>query len=427
MTALGVIPGAGAFTFGLQSGRFQTPKGVPCLPRNISYRPVYHFPIPTMTNPLAALAVVLREQKETLFTRWESVISELPGAAELDAPALRDHIPQFIDELISAIGDRDDEVVGLVGAGSPLEHGVQRLAVGFDIKEVVVEYNVLRGAVLDVAESAGLRLSAEDSRVINNIIDDAIAWAVDTYAREQAVELQRRREEHFAFIAHDVRTPLNAIALTATMLAEDLRPDDHESADMLRVLQRNVLRIDALIRRVMEEEKNLADVKEMSVVRREIDVWPLVHRFLQDLRPVTEAAQIRVHNLVPRNLTADADADLMARAFQNLIGNAVKFAPGGDIEVGAREIATGVECWVSDNGAGIAPDRIDRIFEKLETDPDPKRAGFGLGLAICKQVVEAHGGEISVESEPGRGATFRFTIPPPPPGPVASRATPQML
>jgi two-component system phosphate regulon sensor histidine kinase PhoR len=366
-----------------------------------------------MIVQLAALASVLREQKATLFARWETVVGELPGAARLDVPTLRDHIPQFIDEMIAAIGHQEEEVVGQKGAGSPLEHGIQRLAAGFDIKEVVIEYNVLRGAVLDLAEAAGLRLSAEEARVINSIIDDAIAWAVDAFAREQAVELQRRREEHFAFIAHDVRTPLNAIALTATLLAEDLKPDDHESADMLRVLQRNVKRIEGLIRRVMAEEKNRSAVTGMALARREIDLWPLVHRLFQDLQPVIAAAEIRTRNLVPRDLVLDADADALTRTFENLVGNAVKFAPGGEIAIGAKESEGAVECWVADTGAGIPRERLDKVFDKLETDPDPKRAGFGLGLAICKQAVEAHGGEISVESEPGRGATFRFTIPQP--------------
>ena len=363
-----------------------------------------------MPAQLAALAVVLHENKATLFARWQAAVRELPGAAHLDGPALRDHIPQFIDEMIAAIARQDEEVAG-GGPGSPVAHGMQRLAAGFDIKEVVIEYNVLRGAAHDVAESGGIRLCADEWRIINNIIDDAIAWAVDTFAREQAAELQRRREEHFAFVAHDVRTPLNAIALTAEMLAADLSPDAHESADMLRALQRNVRRIDDLIRRVMEENHDPEAGEGFRPVRREIDLWPLVHRLLKDLRPVTEAAQIRISNSIPRHLSLDADAGLLTRVFQNLVGNAVKSAPGGEIEIGAKEVGNGVECWVRDNGVGIEPERIGRIFDKGETDADPTRAGFGLGLTIFKQIVEAHGGKISVESHPGTGATFLFTVP----------------
>ena len=366
-----------------------------------------------MPAQLAALAAVLRENRSTLIACWEASVRQLPGAAHLDGLALRDHIPQFIDEMIAAIARHDEEVAG-GGPGSPVEHGLQRLAAGFDIKEVVIEYNVLRGAVQEVAETSGLHLRAEDCRVVNHIIDDAIARAVDTFAREQAVERQRRQEEYFAFIAHDIRTPLNAISLTADLLAEELSAGAHDSADMLRTMQRNVRRIDDLIRRIMAQEQHLEAGEGLRPVRREIDLWPLVHRLLHDMRPVTEAAQIRTANAVPRHLTLDADASLLARALQNLAGNAVKFAPGGEIEIGAREMEDGVECWVRDNGAGIAPDRIERIFDKLETDPDPARAGSGFGLAILKQIVEVHGGGITVESAPGSGSTFRFTIPAPP-------------
>ena len=364
-----------------------------------------------MTDQLAVLAMTLSQHKAALYARWEAVVSELPGAANLPIPTLRDHIPQFIEEMIAAIARRNEAVIGRRSGGSPLEHGVQRLAVGFDIKEVVIEYNVLRGAVHHVAEAANISLTAHEWQIIHHIIDDAIAWAVDTFAREQALELQRRREEHFAFIAHDVRTPLSAIALTAQLLAEDLPPESEESADMIRALQRNINRIDDLIRRVMEEQKSTEATEGLRLVRRDMDLWPLVHQLLQDLRPVTEAANIEIINKVPRHLTVNADAGLLARALQNLVSNAVKFAPNGTIEIGARELDNGIECWVQDNGVGIAPERLDRIFDKLETDLDPTRAGFGLGLAIFKQIVEAHGGEGSVQSHPGDGATFLFTIP----------------
>lgn len=366
-----------------------------------------------MPTQLAALAAILRENKTTLIGRWQATVCELPGAAHLDGPTLRDHVPQFIDELIAAIA-RHDEEVATGRPGSPVEHGLQRLAAGFDIKEVVIEYNILRHAVHDAAESAGLRLRVDDCRVINHIIDDAIAWAVDAFAREQAEERRRSREEYFAFVAHDIRTPLNAISLTADLLAEDVIAAAPDAVEMLRALQRNVRRIDDLIRRIMAEDQHRDGDESFHPVRRELDLWPLVHQLLRDVRPVIDAANIRTANAVPRHLTVDADASLLARAMQNLVGNAVKFAPGGEIEIGAREMPNGVECWVRDNGTGIAPERIAVIFDKRETDPDPARAGSGFGLAILKRIVEAHGGTVSVESLPGSGSTFRFTIPTPP-------------
>ena len=102
---------------------------------------------------------------------------------------------------------------------------------------------------------------------------------------------------------------------------------------------------------------------------------------------------------------------MLTRIFQNLIANAIKYTPRGEVIIGAHAgEADGVECWVADNGEGIPSDLIAKIFDKLETDPD-KEGGLGLGLAIVKTFVEAHGGAVVVESELGKGSTFRFALP----------------
>src|SRR5262249_22755270 len=101
----------------------------------------------------------------------------------------------------------------------------------------------------------------------------------------------------------------------------------------------------------------------------------------------------------------------ITQVFQNLLSNAIKYTAKGEITVGATVTEVNkVRCWVSDTGTGIAPDRLLKIFEKFETDPK-KKGGLGLGLPIVKQIVEAHGGQIVVESEVGRGSTFSFTLP----------------
>jgi signal transduction histidine kinase len=363
-----------------------------------------------MNNRLIALAEVLREQKPNIIARWREVVRELAGASGLDASTLRDHIPQFIDEMISVIASRsDDAVVGKYGLGSPVKHGIQRLAVGFDIKELVVEYNILRGAVLGAAEIAGRQLTPDEYHVVNHIVDNAIAEAVDIFARAQAADRQRQRDEHLAFVAHDVRTPLNAISLIATLLSEELGPEARELAELLRALQRNVQRIEELVHHILHETQN-QDRDGSDLICREFDFWPLVHQLIQDLKPVTTVAHVQICNLVPHHLTAYGDAGLITRVLQNLVGNSIKFAPGGKITIGAKD-ETETECWIQDNGEGIAPERLESIFEKYETDANSNRAGFGLGLAIVKKIIESHGGKVSVESRLGEGTTFRFTLP----------------
>jgi signal transduction histidine kinase len=127
---------------------------------------------------------------------------------------------------------------------------------------------------------------------------------------------------------------------------------------------------------------------------------------------VAETASTQLINRISEDLTVYADASLLKRVFQNLIANAIKYTPRGEIVIGAQEAgAEGeVECWVSDNGVGIPEDRLEIIFDKQESDPE-KEGGTGLGLAIVKTFVEAHGGKVTVERREGIGSTFRFILP----------------
>ena len=107
-----------------------------------------------------------------------------------------------------------------------------------------------------------------------------------------------------------------------------------------------------------------------------------------------------------------AQSRFLPSIFQNLLGNAIKDTPRGEVVIGARELSTDgtVECWVSDNGSGIPEELLGKIFEKGETDPQSD-LGTGLGLAIVKTLIEAHGGNVSVESSKSDGSTFWFSLP----------------
>jgi signal transduction histidine kinase len=150
----------------------------------------------------------------------------------------------------------------------------------------------------------------------------------------------------------------------------------------------------------------------MRLERRELDLWLLVEGLLTDLKPLVENSPVRVVNSVPTHLTTFADALLLGQVFQNLLSNALRYTTEGQIVIGAQCIDDGktVRCWVNDTGTGIEPERLGRVFDKLETDAD-RQGGLGLGLAIVKKVVEAHGGQVFVQSEIGVGSTFTFIIP----------------
>ena len=166
----------------------------------------------TVSN-LEKLAALIKKDREALLTNWRDQVRQLPSARDLNIPALNDHIPSLIDELISALRSRSDQTIPeALAEGSPPAHGLQRLQEAFDLEEVVAEYNILRGCVHDLAENDGLSLQGEPFHIMNRLLDQAIGLAVQTYATQRALDVQQRREEYLAFVAHDLRTPLNAVA-----------------------------------------------------------------------------------------------------------------------------------------------------------------------------------------------------------------------
>lgn len=358
--------------------------------------------------------MLIQQERDALLSAWRQQVRQLPSAKDLDTPTLNDHIPRLIDELAAALRSRSDQTIPeALNAGTPPAHGLQRAQDGFDVEEVVAEYNVLRGCIHDLADSHGLRLQGQPFHILNRVLDEAIGLAVQTFVTQKALEVQRRREEYLAFVAHDLRTPLNAIALAARVLEMTLggQGANAESAQMLKSLRRNVQQLDTLIGKVLQENTNLVTETGLKLEQRWFDLWPLVEALIHDLHPVAGSASTRLVNQVSDDMVVYADAGLLRRVFQNLIANAIRYTPRGEVIIRAQKREQdGIECWVSDNGAGIPADRLDKVFDQLETDPQSKD-GVGLGLAIVKAFIEAHGGKVTVESQEGVGSAFRFTLP----------------
>jgi signal transduction histidine kinase len=364
---------------------------------------------------LEKLAALLRQESHALLSRWRLQVRQLPSAEHLDVPTLNDHLPGLLEELAAAFQSSSDETIAeALGEGSSPAHGLQRVDDGFDIVEVVAEYNLLRGCIHDLADDHGFSLQGKPFHILNRVLDGAIGLAVQTFAAQRAREVQRRREEYLTFVAHDLRTPLNAISLALKVVELSL-PEGGASpgaTQMLKSLRRNVQHLEGLVVKVTEEATNLQTEIGIKLERRVFDLWPLVEALVHDLHPVAGNTSTRLINNVPDDFVVYADAGLLRRVFQNLAANAIKYTPCGEVTIGIRELDEGaaVECWVSDNGAGIPEEFLHRIFDKGETDPDSE-GGSGFGLAIVKTFIEAHGGSVTVESKEGFGSTFRFSLP----------------
>jgi two-component system, OmpR family, phosphate regulon sensor histidine kinase PhoR len=364
---------------------------------------------------LSKLATLVRLEREGLLLRWRQEVRKLPSAQGLDTPTLNDHIPGLLDELAEALDSNSRQTIpeALVEDSAQV-HGLQRLRDAFDIEEVVAEYNILRGGIHDLANDNGISLQGRPFHVINRVFDGAIGVALQTYATQRALEVQKRREEYLAFVAHDLGTPLFAISLAERVLERTLpkRGYTADSAQMLKTLRRSVQQLEGLVRKVLDENANLQTEAGIKLQRRDFDLWPLVESLMEELQPLAQAAGTRLVNSVPDDLVGFADASLLKRIFQNLIANAIRYTPGGEVVVAALAPAEEevIRFTVSDNGAGIASELLDCVFNKGETDAASDDS-TGLGLAIVRKFTEAHGGKVEVASTLGKGSTFTFFLP----------------
>ncbi|HEV2840365.1 MAG TPA: HAMP domain-containing sensor histidine kinase [Chthoniobacterales bacterium] len=358
------------------------------------------------------LADVFGRCQEEIIAEWRSQAGELLRELNLDKLTLTDHVPDLIAEITRDLAlSRDGKISREQTRGSPPVHGVQRFHDGLDVGEVVAEYNLLRVAFITVAERNGLYLVGDAARIINHRIDEAVRLAVMAFAAQQALIRKEQEDEHLSFIVHDLRTPLNAVSLLVDGLRQGL---DEKSltgtGDLFEIIRRNLQRVEDLIKKVLDTNVQPTGIgSSFRPERRTFELWPLVQRLILDLRSVSSNHAIEVVNEIPSALTLFADAGLISQVFQNLLGNAFKYAARGRVVVSAHADADGVTCIVHDNGAGIPLEMLSKVFDKLASDPD--KEGTGLGLAIVKQIVEAHGGTVSAESTQGAGATLTFTIP----------------
>jgi two-component system phosphate regulon sensor histidine kinase PhoR len=363
---------------------------------------------------LVRFAEIIQRNREVLLKSWRDEVRQLPAAANLDTPTLNDHVPPLLDELTAALrAGHFESILHSQLENSPKLHGLQRLRVGFDIVEVVAEYNILRELLQNLAETNGVSIAGDVNLILNRVIDRGIAAAVDSYAKEKAAEIQQRREEHLSFVMHDLRTPLSAIRTAGLILESSLPPEAKTDRvkNMLELQKRNAERLNALLKTASQEHYNLAASREQSRLElRYFDLWVLVEELIRDLDPLVDQTRVKLINAVPDDFVIFADVLLLTQVFQNLLSNAIKYTASGHIIFGAEQTEEWTRCWVTDSGTGIPAERLGMVFEKLETDPD-RKDGLGLGLAIVKKVIEAHGGQITVASTLGGGSTFSFTLP----------------
>ena len=224
--------------------------------------------------------------------------------------------------------------------------------------------------------------------------------------RLQAAESQRRRL--LADVTHELRTPLSVIQGRLEGVMDGVYPADEATLSAILDETRHMSRIIEDLRVL-----SLAESGALRLARGPVDLGEVADDALEAYRGAAETAGVSLRSEVPEDLpAADADATRVREVLENLVSNAIRYTPaGGSVTVGAgRDGSETIAVTVADTGRGVAADELPRLFERFHRSPDSP--GTGLGLAIARDLVRAHGGELTAASAgEGRGTTMRFTLP----------------
>ncbi len=226
-------------------------------------------------------------------------------------------------------------------------------------------------------------------------------------------QLERTREEFVANVSHELRTPLSLIKGYVETLLDGARHNPEVAQRFLKIIERNAQRLDLLIQDLLTI--SALESGRMKLNLQPVDLHSLAEKVLNDLHGKADARGTTLLNLLPA-FFAQVDANRLDQVFANLIDNAIKYGrTQGRVTVGGRQTETGmIEVSVTDDGPGIPTEALDRVFERfyrVDKARSRDQGGTGLGLSIVKHIIQSHGGEVWVESELGKGATFYFTLP----------------
>ncbi|HXT01703.1 MAG TPA: HAMP domain-containing sensor histidine kinase [Elusimicrobiota bacterium] len=235
-------------------------------------------------------------------------------------------------------------------------------------------------------------------------------------AHERLTELKDRLEAKTRLmqdVAHELKNPLSVIHGYSSFLSREKVPAD-EMSKALRAIHSNAERLIAMVEQLQDAVR--LENSHFAVDTHAVEGAALIQMAAEsaELEAARRGIRLRWRSPLGDSLHVVADPKRVLQVLANLIGNALKFTPeGGVVDIHGQRDGRAVRVCVIDSGPGIPADELPHMFGRFHQtrDNDQKQKGLGLGLSICKGLVEAHGGRIWVESQPGAGAAFNFTLP----------------
>jgi signal transduction histidine kinase len=332
------------------------------------------------------------------FQRFPIHAHDQGGFARVVGSGASQHLRDVTDEYLRGVATSADQLECLKGLGMQSVTSVPLRT----RREVI-------GALALVMTRSGRRFEARDVPFAEDLARRAAAAIDNARLYAEAQRALTARDEILGVVAHDLRSPLNAIKLSATLLARKVEtPVTRDAAESILL---STERANRLIQDLLDVSRSEAGA--FTIAPSPQPIIRLTDRAVHSQQAFAAAAGIELRTEpATAPATVVADADRVLQVFENLIGNAIKFTgAGGTVMVGHAPDDDGVRLWVRDTGHGILPEHLPHLFDRFWQGRPSDRRGAGLGLLICRAIVEAHGGRIWAESRPGSGSSFFFTLP----------------
>jgi signal transduction histidine kinase len=356
-----------------------------------------------------ALHRILSSRRDEVIARWKQKVQGEITPESIPHFELIDHIPEFLDEITEDLREAEEPTTpenSALQKASAADHGAQRLRLGFSLEAVIKEYGALRDAIVVVAREAGAEISFAELQAVFDCIVTGIAHAVSEYSRQRDAELMRQANEHFAFVAHELRNPLASATLALAVLKNrGLFPAENRA---VVALEKGLRRTSALVDETLQVARVASGIE---IHRRPTTLAALFEEVAAEFAPQAEAKDIELKLALENDRPLALDPRLLSSALGNLVGNAVKYsAPQSVVQLRGQVGKELLHIEVEDCCGGLSPGQVEQAFSPF-VRLDNKQDGFGLGLAIAKQAAEAHGGSIRVQNLPAKGCVFVLELP----------------
>jgi signal transduction histidine kinase len=350
----------------------------------------------------------LQLQRVAIAARWLAKLrAALPTESRLTVEQSVDSMDIFLDELARTFDARAAGTPSGCGGSVAREHGRQRHGLGAGLPELVREYGYCYEAIVEVAAERGAPMSEAAMVKLARCLFAAASEAVDEYATREVARQRTSDAEHFAFIAHELRGPLYALQLGVERLAADV------GIEKAQALIARADRATALLDQAIVDARRTSFTGQLHIER--LVVAELAAAAIDDSAVRADERGVRLSAEVPPGLAIEGDRRLLRSVLANLIENGAKFTRLGSAVTVKAFVSEGrVLIEVRDQCGGLTPNDIERMFEAFQQTRSD-RNGFGLGLTLAKQAVEAHTGTLNVISDEGVGCRFVVDLPLPAP------------